>query len=374
MTMQMESIGEKPIVLVTGSGGLIGSRAVRELSSEYRVIGLDLKPSHTRGAATAALIECDLTRDDSVDAAMQTVRDRFGEHLASVIHLAAYYDFSGEPSEMYERLTVQGTARLLHALKSFEVEQFVFSSTILVMEPAKEHGLLTEASPLEDEPWDYPRSKIETEKLIRSARGDIHTVLLRIAGVYDEYGHTVPIAQQINRIYQKQLESYFFPGNASHGQAFVHIADLIDCFRKVIERRGVLSPLEVFLIAEPDLMSYKELQDEIGKLIHGEEWTTVWIPKLLAKAGAWAKAALGEKEETFIKPWMIALADDHYPVSIRRAREKLSWEPRHRLRHTLPDIIRHLKQDPHRWFEINKLPIPGDLEADKAGPERRRTA
>jgi nucleoside-diphosphate-sugar epimerase len=199
--------------------------------------------------------------------------------------------------------------------------------------------------------------------------------MLRIGGVYDEDGHTVPIAQQINRIYQKQLESYFFPGNASHGQAFVHLDDLIDCFRKVIERRDVLDPFEVFLIAEPDLMSYKELQDEIGQLVHGEEWRTVWIPKLIAKAGAWAKAALGGEEEgTFIKPWMIDLADDHYPVSIRRAREKLSWEPRRRLRDTLPKIVGRLKQDPRRWFEINKLPIPETLAADQSGTDGRRSA
>ena len=369
--MKIESTG-KPTVLVTGSAGLIGSRVVQALSSEYKMIGIDVKAPKEQAVGTY-FVECDLTRDESVADALKIIRDRHGEKLASVVHLAAYYDFTGEPSDMYERLTVQGTLRLLKELRSFEVEQFVFSSTILVMEPAKENELLTETSPLEDEPWDYPRSKIQTEKLIRLERGEIPAVLLRIAGVYDEYGHTVPIAQQISRIYQKELESYFFPGNASHGQAFVHMDDLVDCFRNVIDRRAVLNPLEAFLIAEPDLMSYKELQDEIGQLLHGEEWTTVWIPKLVAKAGAWAKGVIGQDEETFIKPWMVDLADDHYPVSIKHAREKLGWEPQHRLRDTLPKIIGHLKQDPVRWFEVNKLPVPEDLRKEPP-PEERRTA
>jgi hypothetical protein len=32
-----------------------------------------------------------------------------GQRIASVIHLAAYYDFSGEPSRPYEQITVRGT-------------------------------------------------------------------------------------------------------------------------------------------------------------------------------------------------------------------------------------------------------------------------
>lgn len=369
LTMKVES--KEPIVLVTGSAGLIGSRVVQALSSDHKVIGIDLKAPEQR--AGADFVECDLTKDESVAGALKTIREQYGERLASVIHLAAYYDFTGEPSEMYERLTEQGTLRLLRELKTLQVDQFVFSSTILVMEPAKENELLTEASPLEDEPWDYPRSKIRTEKLIRQERGDIPAVILRIGGVYDEYGHTVPIAQQISRIYQKELESYFFPGNASHGQAFVHLDDLVDCFRRVVERRANLNPIEVFLIAEPDLMSYKDLQDEIGRLVHGEEWTTVWIPKFVAKAGAWAQGVVGDEKETFIKPWMIDLADDHYPVSIKHARQKLGWDPQRRLRDTLPEIVDQLKRDPVRWFEVNKLPVPEDLKG-KNRPDGRRSA
>jgi nucleoside-diphosphate-sugar epimerase len=361
---------QKPAVLVTGSTGLIGSRVVQELASDYRMIGLDLKRPKKR--TDGDFVQCDLTGDTSVAEAFKTIRERHGDRLASVIHLAAYYDFTGEPSELYERLTVKGTLRLLKALKDFQVEQFVFSSTILVMEPSKENELLTETSPLEEQPWDYPRSKIKTEKLIRFERGEIPSVILRIGGVYDEYGHSLPIAQQISRIYQRDIESYFFPGNASHGQAFVHLDDLVSCFCKVVERRATLNPIEVFLIAEPELMSYRNLQDEIGRLVRGEEWTTVWIPKFVAKAGAWARNIIGGHEKTFIKPWMIDLADAHYPVSIEHAQQKLAWRPQHRLRSTLLEIIRRLRQDPAGWFEANNLPVPEDLREE--GTERKRTA
>jgi len=354
----MESKSERPIILVTGSTGLIGTRVLQAFSSSFKVVGLDLKRPEQIVAGTH-FVECDLTKDESVVQALDKVRNEHGDRLASVIHLAAYYDFSGEPSDMYRKLTVEGTFRLLKKLKQFQTEQFVFSSSLLVLEPAEdENEKLTEFSPLEDEPWDYPRSKIEAEQLIRQERGDIPTVILRIAGVYDEDCHSIPIAQHISRIYEKKFESYFFPGDSDHGQAFVHLDDLINCFQKVVELRGELKN-EIFLIAEPDVMSYAELQERIGELLHGEEWPTIRIPKALAKAGAWVQDKLaGEDEPTFIKPWMVDLADQHYPVEISRARERLGWAPAHRLRDTLDEIVRRLKRDPARWYRENGLPPP----------------
>ena len=355
---------ERPLVLVTGGGGLIGSRIIEELSSDYRVIGFDIaQPPNSTSAEE--WIECDLTDDDSVLTALSAVRGKYGQRLASVIHLAAYYDFSGEPSPLYRTLTVEGTRRLLQRLQEFQVEQFVFSSTLLVMKPADEDELLTEKSNTQAE-WDYPRSKLRAERVIREERGAFPAVILRIAGAYDENCHSVPIAQQISRIYEKQLESYFFPGKKTHGQAFIHLDDLIDCFRKTVDRRQTLQSQEVLLIAEPDVMSYAELQEQIGELIHGHEWPTVRIPKVVAKVGAWAQEKLAGKEETFIKPWMVDLADQHYPVAISRAREELQWNPRHRLRDTLPEMIRCLQENPRQWYETNKLPFPDDREADRA--------
>ena len=365
---KMKSESEKPIILVTGSAGLIGTRVVKAFSSNFEVVGLDLKRPEKIVSGTD-FIECDLTKNESVIRALDTVREKHGERLASVIHLAAYYDFSGEPSDMYRKLTVEGTFRLLRKLREFQTQQFVFSSSLLVMEPVEdEDEKITEVSPLEDEPWDYPRSKIEAEKLIRQERGDIPTVILRIAGVYDDDGHSIPIAQHISRIYEKQFESYFFPGDKDHGQAFVHLDDLIRCFQRVVELRSELKN-EIFLIAEPDVMSYAELQENLGQLIHGKEWPTIRIPKVMAKVGAWAQEKIAGEDETFIKPWMVDLADAHYPVAIGHARERLGWNPKQRLRDTLPEMIGRLQHDPRKWYELNGLSWLEDEENEKENPK-----
>jgi nucleoside-diphosphate-sugar epimerase len=127
----------------------------------------------------------------------------------------------------------------------------------------------------------------------------------------------------------------------------------------------------VFLIAEPELMSYEELQDRIGDLLHGFEWPTLRIPKSVAKAGSWMLDKIQRGDNGFIKPWMIDLADDHYPVEIRKAREKLGWEPKRSLRYTLEEMIRRLRRDPQQWYANNGLK-PATEQVQPAEEGRKR--
>ena len=109
-------------MIVTGSSGFIGSAVVKRLAERYRVIGFDRDvPPHP--PAEAECICIDLTDEASVRAAFRRVRVAYGDKIASVIHLAAYFDLTGEPDERYETVTVKGTERLLTELKTFQLEQ-----------------------------------------------------------------------------------------------------------------------------------------------------------------------------------------------------------------------------------------------------------
>lgn len=304
----------------------------------------------------------DLTSDQSVRAALDRVRAGYGERIASVIHLAAYYDFSGEPSEKYETVTVRGTERLLRELQPFQVEQFVFSSTMLVHAPCEPGRRINEDWPI-DPKWDYPKSKAETEKLILHKRVKIPVVLLRIAGVYDDRTHSIPLANQMQRIYERKLTSRVYPGDASRGQPFIHLDDLVEAIERVVGRRKELPPELTLLLGEPETLSYEQLQRKFGRLIHDEEWETRHIPKSVAKTGAWLQDVI-PGEDPFIKPWMIDLADDHYALDITRAREVLGWEPKRSLEETLPKMVEALKADPARWYKENKIEPPSALKRE----------
>jgi nucleoside-diphosphate-sugar epimerase/uncharacterized membrane protein len=346
-------MASRDIVLITGATGFIGRALVRTLADDFTIVALD-RAGPPEPPAPAHAVDFDLSTDDGVDRALAEVRERFGERIASVIHLAAYYDVSGRPNPLYDTITVQGARRLIDGLQSFEVERFVFASTMLVHRPTgSPDEQIDEGSPL-GPAWAYPESKVRTEAVLKERRGSVPLVLLRIAGVYDDLGRSPFLAEQIARIYEHRLTAHLYPGMLCAGQSFVHVEDLADAFARAVRRRRDL-PAEIpILVGEPDALGYGEVQDVVGRALHGEDWTTLRIPRAVAKAGAWFQTeALGDDE--FVKPWMVDQSDAHYVLDIGRARALLGWEPAHSLRETLPRMVEALKRDPQAWYRANKL-------------------
>src|SRR5690606_9242537 len=140
--------------------------------------------------------------------------------------------------------------------------------------------------------------------------------------------------------------------------------DMVNAFVRTVDRRSELPPAAEILIGEPDPLGYDRLQDELGYLIHGvEDWPTIRMPKTLATAGVFAQDklepvipdAIDEGEPPFIKPSMIAMADDHYALDLSRAAKLLGWMPQHRLKAALPDMVASLNRDPAGWYERNSV-------------------
>ena len=344
---------DRPTVIVTGSGGLLGKRVCERLDEAgYFVFGFDRAgfPEPPKGPHVRD-VEFDLTDYANVRWAMEDVRKARGSTLASVVHLAAYYDFSGEDSPLYDKVTVEGTDRLMNHLQDFELEQFLFSSTMLVHAPCQVGDHIAEDSPIQAK-WPYPKSKVETEKIITEGHPQMKSVLLRIAGVYDEWGQQPTLVQQMKRIWEKDMESHLFPGDVRAGQSAVHLEDTVDAILATVERRHDIPPKTPILVGEADPPSYENLQHKLGELLHGKEWSTVHIPEWFAKAGAFAK---DKTVGSFIKPFMVDMASDHYALDLSRAKDLLGWQPKHRLLDFVETIADNLKRDPDQWYKKNGL-------------------
>ena len=352
-------------MLITGATGNLGRLLGEALGRDYRIVGLDLKGE----GAGFPVFEADFTSDAAIELALRKFRDAFGSRIASVIHLVAYFDFTGEDNRLYQSVNVEGTRRLLRALQDFEVEQFVYAGTMLVHAPCNPGEHIDEHHPIEPR-WAYPKSKAAAEVVIRAEHKRIPYVVLRLAGVYDEHSMVPTMARQMARIYDRDFQSYFYSGSMLVGQAMLHRDDMLDAFRRAVDRRDKLPPDAEILIGEADAIGYDALQDELGRLIHGvDDWPTVRVPKQLAAVGAWAQGQLEPAipdvidggEVPFIKPFMVAMADDHYALDIRRARALLGWEPQHRLKDELPKLVAALKKNPAGWYETNGIMPPAWL-------------
>lgn len=313
-------------MIVTGSSGYLGAAVVTTLAERYRLLGFD-RETTPHPPPEAECICIDITDEQSLNAAFERVKTAYGKRLASVIHLAAYFDLSGQPHPAYEAVTIGGTRNLLKQLAGFEVEQFVFISTMLVHAPTRPGKPIDESSPLEPK-LPYRESKALTEKLLRGQRGKMPVLILRPAGVYDHGGHSAFLAQQIARLYERRLSAHFYPGDLATGQPFLHLHDLTDAIARSVDRRAELPEQTTLLLGEGEVLGYGELQRELGLLIHGQAWRTISVPSPLARAGTWAEEAIFD-EDDFIKPWMVDIADDHYELDLSRARELLDWSPRH---------------------------------------------
>ena len=362
----------RDVVVVTGSSGFIGSALVEKLAGHFRVVGFDRETS-PHPPAVAECVCIDLTSEESVAAALQRLRTAYGDRVAAVIHLAAYFDLTGEPNPQYQEITIGGTERLLRAFQAFDLEQFVFVSTMLVHAPGKHGEPIDEDWPL-DPKLPYRESKILTERLIHEQRGEVPAVLVRPAGIYDDLCHSAFLAHQIARIYERRLISHLYSGDLDTGQPFLHLDDLADALLRIVERRQTLPPELPLLLGENEAMGFGEIQHELGCLIHGEAWQTLEIPKSVARTGAWVETEVLD-QDPFIKPWMVDISDDHYELDTGRARKLLGWKPRHSLRETLPKMIDALKRDPVGWYRTNKLNAAQvaaqGAEAETGKPEKK---
>lgn len=363
----------RPLVLITGAAGNLGQTLAQSLGDGYRVVGLDRKAQNT----SFTVLQADFATAASIELALHKLRDAFGGRIASVVHLVAYFDFSNSDDPRYRSVNVEGTRHLLRSLQAFEVEQFIYASTMLVHAPCRPGERIDESQPI-DPRWAYPKSKAAAEEAVLQEHGRIPCVNLRLAGVYDDQTLVPTMAQQFARIYERDMQSYFYSGSTLVGQAMLHREDMLDAFRRTIDRRAVLPGETAILVGEADAIGYDALQDRLGALMHGvAEWPTVRVPKAVAAAGLWAQAqlepvipdAIDKGAAPFVRPFMAEMADDHYALDTRRARDMLGWEPHHSFKDELPRLVQALKDDPPGWYQRNGVTPPQWVTAASAAGE-----
>src|SRR3990172_762527 len=137
-----------PRIMVTGAAGFLGRRLVSALLGRGRVVAVDLLPrvqAYVPEHQNLEWFQMDLADAEGVAEMFRQVQE--GGPLDAIVHLAAYYDFTGEPSPEYQRANVDALGVLLDACRPLNLRRFVHASSIGACRPTRARVPLREESP-----------------------------------------------------------------------------------------------------------------------------------------------------------------------------------------------------------------------------------
>jgi UDP-glucose 4-epimerase len=213
----------RPVVLVTGGSGFVGSHvvdALRRHGVEPRIFDLVMSPWHP----------C-----DEVEIALGSITDRAAlrgamEGCAAVIHLAAVADVSEVKAHPRRARKVNGTgtAMVVEAAVDAGVRRVAYGSTVWVYGDCPDHRV-DESTPIVAPRHLYTATKLAGERVCRehSERGEIESTILRF-GI--PYGPRARDAAVIPAFVERAArgEPLEVAGDGSQSRPFVYVEDLAE--------------------------------------------------------------------------------------------------------------------------------------------------
>jgi nucleoside-diphosphate-sugar epimerase len=340
----------KPVVVVTGVSGNLGSRLLPLLGS-YSVIGIDVNPP--ADGSEMQFERLDLGEEASTRVLYELLRDT---HAYAVIHLAFVIDPVRTRVLDVERMwqiNVAGTARVMEAItvanRSTDdgVKQFIFPSSVSVYgpelsEPAKEESVFGAHT------LPYAIHKKQSDEVVQQ-----RSPALRGCSIYILRPHIFAGASVENyllgafrgtpngtstRAQKMRSEGKRLPCMLPRGQKyvdnriqFVHVDDMARLVRHILQREPEMQRLTVLNVAgrgEPLTfgrcveMAQARLWRVPGK------WTMRQVLKLLWKQGISA-----------IPPEALPYMTGEYIMNTERLRRFLGPEYEHVMRYTIADAF-----------------------------------
>jgi nucleoside-diphosphate-sugar epimerase len=346
-----------PRVIVTGGSGFLGRRLVGALLPRARVVGIDRRPRAE--AYVPAHENMSWQQIDLGDAA--AVEETFAEIRAAgrvdaFIHLAAYYDFTGEEDPEYRRTNVDGLGHVLAACRTLGLRRFVFASS------AGATRVLHDRTPLnEDAPADgdhvYARTKKIGEELVREAARHFPTVSVRFGALFSDWCEFPPLYFLLETWLSNAWNARCLGGRGETATPYLHVRDAVSFVLRVLERMDALAPSLTLLASADGAVSHRELFEAATAYAAGRARTPILVPALLARPGLALNDLVGRMrgDRPFERPWMARYIDTKLCVDASRTRRILSWEPHPRLGllSRVPYMIENKRSDPVEWKRRN---------------------
>lgn len=304
--------------VVVGGTGFLGSRLVARLAEEGRPIRVVSRSAPVPGSLPAGVehVAADLERDEAVPELRRAVRGASG-----VVHLAGALFRPKEAASRYRRLHVDGTARLLSALRDAgSPVRLVHVSTTGVLGPTGPDPL-DEAAPPRPTTL-YESTKLEGERLALSSRGDgVEVVAVRPGLVYG------PGDRHLAALWRAIRDGRFRP--VGGGRALwqpVHVDDVARGLSLSLSSPALDG--EIFHLAGSERVTVRDFAGRIARSL-GTRLRGPSLPFALAWAagGVLELACAPFGLDPPMSRSRARTLTEHRVYSIVRARERLGWSP-----------------------------------------------
>jgi nucleoside-diphosphate-sugar epimerase len=340
----------KPVVVVTGISGNLGSRLLPLLGS-YSVVGVDVNPPRTN--TELQFESLDLGQESSTRTFYELLRDT---HAYAVVHLAFVIDPVRTGVLDVERMwqiNVAGTARVMEAVTEANrstddgVKQFIFPSSVSAYGPSMPVAV-TEESPLAAHTLPYAIHKKQSDEVVQQ-----RSPALRGCSVYILRPHIFAGASVQNylmgafhgtpngksaRAEKMRSEGKRLPCMLPRGQQyldnkiqFIHVDDMARLIRHILQREPETQRLTVLNVAgrgEP-LTFARCIEMAQAKLIRVPgTWVMQQVLKLLWKYKISA-----------IPPEAVPYMSGQYIMNTDRLRRFLGPEYEDVIRYTITDAF-----------------------------------
>ena len=338
----------RPLVVVTGATGFLGSRVRHQLAAKFDVLAVDLVRA-TDARASERWCVGDVTEPRFIERFFSAIE----RPLSGLVHLAWSYDFSNRPHRRYDA-AIDGMAPLVEAFSAAAHPDapFVFASSMAAVAPTEPGKRLTPASP-SSEAWQYPRSKARAERALRAKRIGQPRIELVLAGIYSDFCELVPLYQAIERIRGGSFQRWFFPGRTDRGLTYVHVDDAASAVVAALRARyQERDRVHRFLVGEPEPVTNQTIFDATSKAFGRARVPKVRVPRWLAVFGAWVANVIGDGY--FVQPWMIPFAEEHFAFDLSETETRLHWQSKVRLTEFLPTMLANARHSPEAWKQRNE--------------------
>jgi nucleoside-diphosphate-sugar epimerase len=345
-------------IVITGASGFLGGLLVQLLRRRHKVVAFDRRPvaeAEMESHPNVEWYQVDLTDKESLNDNVSCIRA--GGRVHVLIHLAAFYDFTGEENPEYQRTNVDAMRFLLDASRRLDLEHFVFASSVAACPFSSPGRPITEETPPHGSHI-YARTKRAGEEMLADYTDSFSPLIVRFAALYSDWCEYSPLQVLLDTWLTGGWSSRILAGRGQSAVPYLHLRDAAAFMMRLLERRHRLDPLQVLIAGEDGAVSHLELFRTATSYVDGRARRPIHLPRLLCRPGIWLRDLVGRAtgQRPFERTWMADYVDRKLEIENSRTRSLLGWSPTPRLSllTRLPFLIEHRRENPFEWYRRNR--------------------